>query len=340
MWSCLTKQSRFRRAYTFKKGIYAVANLVSSTFVLIAILISASAVNADPIASREDTAVTVATKSVPSTGLGQKNDSQTDIQEPIIVSDLNAESARQGAVIVAASTSDKVLSIQQSQQIIENLSETVERLSQQVSLKDQQIKRLEKQATTLWQWLLIFFIALGSSVYLMRARLYTKAQSLNLFRSNDLVELNGVAKQRSADVSIDHAAQNSAEDQETLESVPCQNVDGDDSPVADDALSIEAGVVIDNIDNIDNIDDLSFDQRFEQLLAEKDFAFARELLDFTRYNEINDERYHCERLRLLEKMQDEDGFYEYYYGIEAKIPTFPENLQTQISQLVVMLAQR
>ena len=38
-------------------------------------------------------------------------------------------------------------------------------------------------------------------------------------------------------------------------------------------------------------------------------------------------------------MGNEDGFYEYYYEIEAKIPEFPPKLQTEISQFVVQLAQ-
>jgi len=84
--------------------------------------------------------------------------------------------------------------------------------------------------------------------------------------------------------------------------------------------------------------DLSFDERFNQLLKDKDFDFARELLDFARYNEIDDDRYHCERLRLCERVKDEDAFYEYYYEIESKIPSFSQELQTQISQLVVELA--
>ena len=86
-------------------------------------------------------------------------------------------------------------------------------------------------------------------------------------------------------------------------------------------------------------EDLTFDERFTRLIEEKDYSFARELLDFARYNEINDDRYHCERLRLLKAMGNEDGFYEYYYEIEAKIPEFPPKLQTEISQFVVQLAQ-
>ena len=88
-----------------------------------------------------------------------------------------------------------------------------------------------------------------------------------------------------------------------------------------------------------NEEDLTFDERFSRLIEEKDFSFARELLDFARYNEINDDRYHCERLRLFKAMGNEDGFYEYYYEIESKIPSFPPKLQTEISQFVVQLAQ-
>jgi len=339
----LTKRSHFKRAYTSTKDMHSVAKLERSTFVLIAILVLANVVSADVNASRVGTAVITATKSMSPT----ESHREADGQMSIAVGELNAVPAHQGDGIVTVNTSAEALSVQQSQHIIANLSETVESLSQQLSVKDQQIERLEKQivelenysdgdipaesqTTPLWHWVLLF-IALSPSVYLIRARFHTLWQSLKIFRSNNHVEFNGVAEQRPADVSTNRAAQRSASGKEILESVPCHDIAHDNSHEANDALGVEANAVI---------DDLSFDQRFEKLLAEKDFAFARELLDFTRYNEINDERYHCKRLRLLEEMQDEDGFYEYYYGIEPKIPTFSENLQTQISQLVVMLAQR
>ncbi len=111
----------------------------------------------------------------------------------------------------------------------------------------------------------------------------------------------------------------------------------DGSYVANEVLIIEEESFI-STEEVEE-EDLTFDDRFGNLLAEKDFDFARELLDFARYNEINDDRYHCERLRLLKSMEDEDGFYEYYYQIESKIPDFPANLQTEISQFVVQLAQ-
>jgi hypothetical protein len=173
----------------------------------------------------------------------------------------------------------------------------------------------------------------------MRARLYTLGQSLNLFDSTDQSKVDRVATRNTIDDSIAGIFEQSAADHEVVEEISCHDSAYDSSYKAGDTLGLETNDTFGSNAVIEGKEDLSFEQRFEQLLAEKDFAFARELLDFTRYNEINDERYHCERLRLLEKMQDEDGFYAYYYGIESKIPTFPENLQTQISRLVVTLSQ-
>lgn len=86
--------------------------------------------------------------------------------------------------------------------------------------------------------------------------------------------------------------------------------------------------------------DLGFNERFESLLEQKDYDFARELLDFARHNEIDEQHYHCERLVLLHAMKDEEGFYDYYYEIESKVTEFDQDLQTKISKLVVELAQK
>ncbi|MFT6407766.1 MAG: FimV-like protein [Arenicella sp.] len=204
-----------------------------------------------------------------------------------------------------------------------------------------------------WQWLLLCLFALSCLAYLTRDRLYALGQSLNLFGSNDQVEFNTVPLQdidesyidvdsdaelttadesSKKDYSVMHAVEKSAIEKDVLEGVSYMDLADDGSFDANDILQF------DTKEKAEDIEDLSFDQRFEQLLAEGDFEFARELLDFARHNEINDERYHCERLRLFEKMRDEDGFYKYYYEIESKIPKFRQSLQTQISQLVVKLA--
>jgi len=83
---------------------------------------------------------------------------------------------------------------------------------------------------------------------------------------------------------------------------------------------------------------LNFSEHFKSLLAKPDYAFARQLLDFTRDNkEITIDRYHCERLQILHAMQNTDGFYDYFYEIEADIPLFDLKLRTRISQMLVTL---
>jgi len=207
-------------------------------------------------------------------------------------------------------------------------------------------------STPVWQWFLLGFFALSILAYLVRDRLIGLLQSLNLFGSNEQVEFNSVAMQDNEasyiepvrqpkepiiaantqanndladkDYSIMCAVEKSMADKDVLDGISYLDLADDGSYEENDVLEFETEEIS------EDLEDLSFDERFERLLAEKDFDFARELLDFARYNEINDERYHCERLRLFEKMKDEDGFYEYYYEIESKI--------TQISQLVVQLA--
>jgi len=224
------------------------------------------------------------------------------------------------------------------------------------SLSDQ-----SAQATPIWQWFLLGFFALSVFAYFMRDRFLEILHSLNLFGSKDQVEFNSVAIQdvdkayiqtyqeaarepkldgsekavannTGKNYSIMSAVENSMANKDVLDGISYLDLADDGSYEENEILEFDAQEIS------EGIEDLSFDERFERLLAENDFDFARELLDFARYNEINDERYHCERLRLFEKMKDEDGFYEYYYEIESKIPAFPQNLQTQISQLVVQLA--
>jgi len=366
MRACLTEKSSFRRSDVSIRVKRAAAKLERSKLVLVALLILASVVSANANGLSVGAIKIAAIEGVPSIELGSENVSETAEQARLNIDKSNSISPILVTGIVASGPSAGTSELFQSQQIIATLSETVESLSQQLSRKDQQIEFLQKQideferyigdnasaeplalleghpfwssevenfsindpevkqANPWWQWALFCFFALSSSAYLMRARIYTLGQSLNLFGSKHHLKSNSVAEQRPSD-GTSLANDSSLADGSLI---------ADGSHQANEVSSVEVNAAI------EDIDDLSFDQRFEKLLDENDFAFARELLDFTRYNEINDERYHCERLRLLEKMQDEDGFYAYYYGIESKIPTFSENLQTQISQLVVMLAQR
>lgn len=86
-------------------------------------------------------------------------------------------------------------------------------------------------------------------------------------------------------------------------------------------------------------EDLDFDERFAKLLEEGEFDFARQLLDIAHGREVEHEKYHFYRLQLLAKTNDEDAFYDYYYSIENDISNFDSTIQTDISKLVVQLAQ-
>jgi hypothetical protein len=336
----------------------SIAELARLTFVLVLLFVSVGAVSANDSQIVDQERV---------------NGAELNVISPF--SDTRIVAAGSDAGVSGTLQSQQIIAT--LSEAVENLSRQLSRKDQQIEFLERQINEFErhiggdqatesptflsiqpesssetehllvnelavKQSITLWQWALLCFLALCSLAYLMRIRLYTSVKAQTLFGSSDHVEFNSAAEQRPTEGTITRFVARATADQGILEGGLCQNLTEKDSPavngsLADDAghaLRTEASVVI------EDPDDLSFDQRFELLLSEKDFAFARELLDFTRYNEINDERYHCERLRLFEKMQDEDGFYAYYYGIESKIPTFPEHLQTQISQLVVMLAQR
>ncbi len=214
----------------------------------------------------------------------------------------------------------------------------------------------EKAARPWWHWVLMGLGALLLLGLIFRSRLAELVRSLNFFGSNDSVAFSPLEESAAAhepaapiiaparprpekarpDYSVMTAVDKPDVDEDEVEGISYLELDDDVSFGDEDELEL---VSVDEIDE-DDSNDLTFDERFERLLDDKDYDFARELLDFARYNEINDDRYHCERLRLFKTMKDEDGFYEYYYEIEAKIPDFPTNLQTQISQFVVQLAQQ
>jgi len=113
---------------------------------------------------------------------------------------------------------------------------------------------------------------------------------------------------------------------------------GDDEPFTESTSEVEVNEI--EVEADTKTQKMDFQQRIDSLVEEKDFSFARELLDFARHNEINDDRYHFERLRLYLAMNDEDAFYDYYYEIEPKIDKFDQRLVTEIADLVTTLGQR
>ena len=88
-----------------------------------------------------------------------------------------------------------------------------------------------------------------------------------------------------------------------------------------------------------NEDDLTFMQRYEKALNQRDFGYARQLLDFARESEVDLPNYHYQRLRLYQVMHDEDAFYDYYCEVEQLVSSFKPDLQTEVSKLVLKMAQ-
>ena len=85
---------------------------------------------------------------------------------------------------------------------------------------------------------------------------------------------------------------------------------------------------------------LPFIERFDKAIKSGDFGFALQLLNMSRGNEIDDQEYHFQRLRMYEQMHDEDAFYDYFCEIENDIPQFKPEIQKQISHLVMEMAQQ
>jgi len=201
------------------------------------------------------------------------------------------------------------------------------------------------------QWVMLALVCLGLIGILLKPRFATSAKGRSVSRVNDnvafeahaqeLPEISAVLDARgllSGDVVTQgHAHQSLVENGVTTGSGDSFDVTylDDIEQNLDDSMEL---VSVDEVDGKRN-DNMTFDERFTRLIEEQDYVFARELLDFARYNEVEDEQYHCERLTLFSAMQDQDGFHDYYNEIAEKIPGFPVALQTKIAQLVVLMAQ-
>lgn len=90
----------------------------------------------------------------------------------------------------------------------------------------------------------------------------------------------------------------------------------------------------------DDSEAVSFQERFAQLIAQGDSELASQLLELARGNQVSASRYHFYKLQLLSLNKNEDPFYDYYSEIEAELATFPQDVQTDISKLVVKMSQR
>ncbi len=184
-----------------------------------------------------------------------------------------------------------------------------------------------------WSWLLALLGLLTVGLIVMRKRLSRLWQSLNFGGAKDQVEFQPtmvVANERSFSEMQSKAELNLPEP--IISSEPENNIE------------IYSEVTFDDYDDffVDETtpeEELDFEQRIARVIADGDLEFAHQLLEIAHGHDVDEERYHFYRLKLLALKYDEDAFYDYYYSIEDDIPAFTKLVQTDISKLVVQLAR-
>jgi len=262
-----------------------------------------------------------------------------------------------------------------SKEIIESLATTISSMTDQLERKNQQIEALKSQVSELkgfieseasvvsrnsdsinniagatepmleasapnirYSWWLAILAALLVFGVSMRTRLASLWKSLNLTGARDQVEFQPTVMSQSI-------AQIEAEVEQTMSALnddyglePDFNI-GDSITVSELSMTFSESMseLLSDVTILEN--ELGFEPRFARLIASGDLQLARQLLDGARGHDVDDERYHFHRLQLFALRYDEDSFYDYYSSIETDISHFTNVVQTDISKLVVQLAQ-
>lgn len=268
---------------------------------------------------------------------------------------------------------EPVFAPSQSQEIIKSLSDTVSRLTEELITKDQQIAFLKNQIETLkeialtpvaeetqipaeapitiettetntptfqnkqslWPWLITAISLLLLLAMLLRNKVKKLVTDLNLFNQADKslnFNLSGSARPKHLR-KIYFKAKKRRKKKVTEKKAKTHVATHENE---DDYIDFE----FDNAQSIQVVDNVDFDDNFEQTLKDNDFVFAKNLIEFSRSTDLNDEQYHLAQLRLSHAQNDEDGFYKYYSSIESQIPSFSLVTRNKIDQLVVDLNEK
>ncbi len=212
----------------------------------------------------------------------------------------------------------------------------------QASLQPAKAYNASQAENNKFTWLLLLLAALMAFTVMMRSKLTALWNSLNFSGVHDQVEFQPT--QMSQAMSGIRTATDQLEIAEYPDlahsvTVSQQAIDDDLELSFDNAQSYSESVSELFIDEDIPEDELDFEQRFARLIAEGDLEFAGQLLEIAHGHDVNHERYHFYRLQLFALRYDEDSFYSYYTSIEDDIPSFNNIVQTDISKLVVQLAQ-
>ena len=216
---------------------------------------------------------------------------------------------------------------------------------------------------TLWLWALLA-ASLAILAFLARHRLSSVYQQLNLFGNRDEIEFAPTVldiEENTAneyvndnDYSVLSAAHIDMNEYEVegvtlleLEDEQSQERNGQDIAAQDEEKedSIADYMIVLNVQEdkpggCGVVSMQSWQRRIDKLFKEKKFHQARTILEAARHNEIDDDRYNYERLRLYIEMNEQADFYKYYYEIEDKISRFDESLRDGIGKMIGSLAQQ
>ncbi len=193
-------------------------------------------------------------------------------------------------------------------------------------------------------WSIVLVILALLVGFLLRARLYQIWESLNFTGSRDRVVFKPSTSVGGEDTLMPMSAEYEVPDEmdfsersedSFLESSLFDDSESPSQIVFEESASDEVG----NGDAVPE-EELDFGSRFTQLLADGQFEFARQLLDISNGQGVDQAEYHYYRLKLLAVVNDEESFYDYYYAIEDEIHEFSSVVQTKISKLVVQLAKK
>lgn len=224
-------------------------------------------------------------------------------------------------------------------------------------LKESLVPSSEVSGSSLspWHVVMVLSLILLALLILFRGRIVSLYRSLNLFSQSNEIEFDPSVFEQTVsvqieehsdldpDVTIENVKINDGLSQKTILDAIKSAVESDDplSPQTlidlDDEFTYtemlsEASISI-------NESNLTFMERFERAVLQQDYGFARQLLDFARESELDLPLYHYHRLRLYNSMHDEDAFYNYFCEVEEYMHTYSDDLQTKISQLVLLMAQ-
>jgi len=208
-----------------------------------------------------------------------------------------------------------------------------------------------------WHGILLLLLLLLVVSYIFRDRLMALVKSLHLFGEESQIEFDPSEYEKD-DEEFEKVVLNAVDPDLTVENNPQGNglsqksiLDAIKSAVqVDDPLSPQTLLDLDGeysyteafpdieLERADEVS-LSFVERYNVALKKQDFGFALQLLNMARDNEIDQATYHYYRLNMYEAMHNEDAFYDYFCEIENEIPSFTNEMQTKISQLVLQMAQ-